>query len=208
MFKYRHDLIVYGNDLEVFSGIFDPKSRAVMVGFFDDENTPECKAFVNFAEEVGISGPVAFYASKVSYKVHDFAEFIGATDDKSVLIVKGYPDISLKRFRLEGKLNESNLRLFYEGFLNGTIPEYVKSQKEPTNNIGQIQTITGNTFRTLVPTKSKYLVLAVVDQDCIVCKGVISALTQVLVYFRNCGKGARIQSKSRFRLNRPLFQRS
>lgn len=146
-----------------------------MVGFFDDENTEEFREFMSFAEEIGINGPVSFYASKVSYQIQDVAEFVGATKDKSVLIVKGFDNITLQRYKFEGELNTPNLNTFFQQYLAGTVPEYIKSEKEPSHNTDIIKIITGVSFRTLIPTKKKYLVLAVVDQDCLVCIGVGSA---------------------------------
>lgn len=140
-----------------------------MIGFFTQENTPEFNAYISFAETLGLNGPLSFFVSKVNYKVQHMAEFVGATKDKSVFIVRGYQDFKLLRFKFEGNISQENLSEFYKRFKDNKLTVFIKSAELSPSDLENVNVVVGSSFDYFVGQRRKHIVLAVVDQDCLNC---------------------------------------
>lgn len=166
---FKQDLIIHGNDIEAFSKLFDPRAKPAMVGFFETETSPSYRAFSNFAEDLGINGEVSFFASKVSYEDQDMAEFVGVSSDESIVILKGTEDFKVTRYLLNDSVTFDNLKTFYTTFIDGSLPEFIKSEPIPTNDTGPVFKIVANNFERNIPHRRKWVLLSIVDRDCFSC---------------------------------------
>ena len=164
---------MYGNDIEVFSKLFDPRARPAMVGFFEDEESSQFQEFKSFAEEIGISESLNFFVSKVSNGDQEMAEFVGITQDNAVVILKGSQDFKLNRYKLEGNITFENIKDFYSKYILGSLPEFIKSEKIPEKNNDIIKKIVASNFDKIIRHPTKYIVLSVVDRDCFSCAAVL-----------------------------------
>ena len=110
---------------------------------------------------------IADIREKISAK---FAEYLGVKDYDlpSVFLIetKGY----LKKYKMEGEINEKNIMKFIYDWNNKNINPYYKSAKEPKNNNGDVIEIVGNNFKDKVIYNDKEAFVLFYTPNCLYCK--------------------------------------
>ena len=110
---------------------------------------------------------IADIKEKISAK---FGEYLGVKeyDLPSVFLVesKGY----LKKYKMEGKINEKNIMKFIYDWNNKNINIYFKSAKEPRNNNGDVIEIVGNNFKDKVINNNNDVIVLFYTPNCLYCK--------------------------------------
>ena len=183
------------NDLEKVSekelNDFIEKHSQKRVGTFDDKTTQVVfgknqPAIVYFGEKGDKWNDVEKLLEKISDKVGTklrvvmteikegmgkrVAEYIGVkkTDIPTIRILDTKKD--LKKYIMEGDIDEKNILNFVDGWEKGTLKRHLKTQEEPKENNGPIFDVVGKTFQKEVIENDKDVMLVFYAPWCGHCK--------------------------------------
>jgi len=183
------------NDLETVKekelNEFIEKYSQKRVGTFDDKNTQLVfgknkpaivyfgekgdkwdkteKLFEKIADKVG--GKLKFVLTEIKDGMGKrIAEYVGVKkeDLPSVRILDTRKD--LKKYIMEGNIDEQNILKFIEGWEKGTLKLHLKTQEEPKENNGPIFDVVGKTFQKEVIDNDKDVMLVFYAPWCGHCK--------------------------------------
>ena len=183
------------NDLETVKekelNEFIEKYSQKRVGTFDDKNTQLVfgknkpaivyfgekgdkwdqaeKLFEKTADKVG--GKLKFVLTEIKEGMGKrIAEYVGVKkeDLPSVRILDTRKD--LKKYIMEGNIDEQNILKFIEGWEKGTLKLHLKTQEEPKENNGPIFDVVGKTFQKEVIDNDKDVMLVFYAPWCGHCK--------------------------------------
>ena len=104
-------------------------------------------------------------------KTVKLAEMCGVTqkDIPKVFIVQRKGE-TLSRYEFSGGINEENLDVFMGKWAKGKLNPYLRSEKEPKKNDGDIFILVGKNFKKEVIKNDKDVLIFFVSPDCKVCK--------------------------------------
>ncbi len=177
--EHQYDLIVTGDELESIDRIFEPGSKPAMVGIFDDQESPEFKAYSEFANSQGVSGGLLFFVSKIGAADDNLATFTGLAENNRIAIIKGRSNYEVNRFIMNKPITLKNIKDFYQDYREGRVLKYYRSETEPTEQ-GPLKKVVANTFRQYVPSvNSKSVLLFAFDDNCETCPKAEKAVTQL-----------------------------
>lgn len=171
---HRWDLIAYGEQLESIDRIYEPNSPPAMIGFFNNEQSPEFLAFKQFAQEIGLNKGLMFFVSYVGEEGNNLAEFMGIASDNRIGILKGNKNFDAKRYLMEDPITVENIRGFWSDYKAGRILRHYRSEPEPEDNSKPVKKIVSKTFKKFIPSRDTHLLLFVHDKDCAECERVSS----------------------------------
>ena len=79
----------------------------------------------------------------------------------------------LKKYKMEGELNEDNILKFVNDWENNKIKSYIKSAEEPKDNNGDVFIVVGKTFEKEVLQNDKDIMLLLYSPLCYNCKALL-----------------------------------
>ena len=169
--------------------IFDEKSAEIIFGkslsalfLFSDKKMDSWIQYEKLTKYISIKIKgrllcvIANFNDKISSKL---AEYVGIKEYNlpSVVIIetKG----TLKKYKMNGEINEKNILNFIYNWENKNLTQYYKSAKEPKNNNGIILEIVGNSFKDKVINNKNDVIMLFYTQDCLNCKILIPIYEKV-----------------------------
>lgn len=170
-------MVSSGDNVESIDKIFEHRASPAMIGYFEDEDCPESKAFYEFAKEVGSKNGFLFFISRVGSGADSLSTFAGVKEDKSVAILKGLPSFKVRRFIMSKKVTLENLRDFAADFKAGRIPMHTRSEEVPSFQVGPFFRGSRDTLHYYYPNQNRNLVIFFFDDACPKCPPVHSELT-------------------------------
>ena len=85
----------------------------------------------------------------------------------------------IKKYKMNGEINESNILEFIKDWENKRIKPYVKSSEEPKENNGDVFIVVGNTFEKEVINNNKDVVVLFYSPICYHCKALLPKYEEV-----------------------------
>ena len=85
----------------------------------------------------------------------------------------------IKKYKMNGEINEKNILEFIKDWENKRIKAYVKSSEEPKENNGDVRIVVGNTFEKEVINNNKDVVVLFYSPICHHCKALLPKYEEV-----------------------------
>ena len=91
----------------------------------------------------------------------------------------------MKKYKIEGELNEKNILNFVDKWENKKIKSYVRSSEEPKENNGDVFIVVGNTFEKEVINNNKDIMVLFYSPWCYHCKALLPKYEEVAKKLKN-----------------------
>ena len=85
----------------------------------------------------------------------------------------------MKKYKIEGELNEKNILNFVNDWENKKIKSYIKSSEEPKENNGDVFIVVGNTFEKEVINNNKDIMVLFYSPWCYYCKTLLPKYEEI-----------------------------
>ena len=162
-------------DIKSANYIFEKKFPGIIL--YLSEKTKNYQEYENLMKKI---------ADKIKYKlkviITNIKEGLGAkyaellhikeSELPTVRIVDTSGDY-LKKYKMEGELNENNILKFVDDWENKKIKSYIKSAEEPKDNNGDVFIVVGKTFEKEVIKNDKDVMLLFYSPLCHNCKALL-----------------------------------
>ena len=156
-------MIVSGLHLGSIDRIFEPRAPPALVGFFDNESSPEYKQFEEYAQEVGLNKGMLFFVTSVTEKESNLPEYIGVKSNGVVALLKGKKNMDVDRYILNKPVTLSNIRDFVASYKAKTLKPHFRSQPKPKDNAGLVKVLVGDTWGDIIGNEEYHSVIMVND---------------------------------------------
>ena len=161
--------------------IFDKNQSAIIL--FADEKSKKWNEYENLMKKI---------SNKLNYKlksvITDIKSVIsGKLAEKIGIKEKDLPSIRIidtsgnyiKKYKIEGEINEENILNFINNWENKKIKSYVKSSEEPKENNEDVFIVVGNTFEKEVINNNKDIMVLFYSPWCFHCKALLPKYEEV-----------------------------
>ena len=171
---------IINNDIFPRIMTFDDKAAKLIFGkslpsifFFQDKKISKFVKYENMLRNVSrkINGKYKIVIANIKERISKkLSELIGLKESNIPSIVIIDPRKELKKYKLEGEINEQNILTFIKNWERRKLKQFLKSEREPIKNNGDIFKLVGNTFQNEVINNDKDVMVLFSSSSCPHCK--------------------------------------